>query len=61
MAHRTVLSTLRMLAFGGLSLAASLAQEPFARRRQRSFDFLQAPAGTNGAPRPCAWPTMRAC
>ena len=61
MPHRTVLSTTRMLAFGGLSLAASLAQEPFARRRQRSFNFLHAPAGTNGAPQPRRSPTMPAC
>jgi len=46
MAHRTVLSTLRMLAFGGLSLAASLAfgQAP----RQFSFAYDQPPTTAYG-------------
>ena len=46
MAHRTVLSTLRMLAFGVLSLAASLAfgQAP----RQFSFAYDQPPTTAYG-------------
>ena len=46
MAHRTVLSTLRMLAFGALSLAASLAFGQAAR--QFSFAYDQPPTTAYG-------------
>src|SRR6476659_2211818 len=46
MAHRTALSTLRMLAFGGLSLAASLAFGQPAR--QFSFAYDQPPTTAYG-------------
>jgi tripartite ATP-independent transporter DctP family solute receptor len=45
MAHRTALSTLRALAFGVLSLAASLA---FAQARQFSFAYDQPPTTAYG-------------
>src|SRR5436190_16470685 len=46
MAHRTVLSTLRMLAFGALSLTASLAFGQAAR--QFSFAYDQPPTTAYG-------------